>query len=137
MAAVTQAQKNKFIKVLTDTSNVSKAATAGKHPRSTWYKMRDEDVEFDHAWQNALNEGLDALEESLYKRGKNGDSDTAAIFLLKSHRPDIYRERGVIEHTGVIQHEGDVHITVSETDRLIESIIEGGATEALPQSSPN
>jgi hypothetical protein len=43
-------------------------------------------------------------------------SDTLLIFLLKARRPEVYRERQQIQHTG--PSGGPVEITVSEKSRI-------------------
>lgn len=135
MPTVTPKQKEAFLKTLTETCNVSKAAKAAKHPRSTWYKMKSENPDFAEAWQNALDEGLDELEGVLYKRAKEGLSDTAAFFLLNAHRREVYRPQAVIEHTGSIKHDHE-HRAISETDAFLASVIESdGEESALPKPS--
>jgi hypothetical protein len=120
MATVTPKQKAAFLNTLTKTGNVSKAAQTAKHPRSTWYKLRDENEGFAELWEDALNEGLDELEEKLFERGKTGQSDTAAIFLLKAHRPGMYRDHGVIEHKGGITVKNEWHLHPVTTKQEIE-----------------
>lgn len=76
----------------------------------TAYEWRNEIPEFKEAWDKALDIGITALEDEAHRRGFEGVdegvyhqgvlmgtqkkySDTLAIFLLKAHRPEKYRER--------------------------------------------
>jgi hypothetical protein len=66
------------------------AAEAGIH-RNTAYFERQNDPVFAKEWQEALDRGVDMLEDVAKKRAYDG-SDTLLIFLLKAHRPERYRE---------------------------------------------
>lgn len=63
------------------------------------YALRDRDPKFREAWEDALEHGSDRLEDIAHRRARNG-SDTLLIFLLKARRPDKYRERSAVEHSG-------------------------------------
>lgn len=65
--------------------------------RTAFYAWKRDDPEFATRIEAARNIGLDSLEDALVTRGLKNDT-TAAIFLLKSHRREIYGDR--IEHTG-------------------------------------
>lgn len=70
---------------------VTKAAmTAGIH-RDTAYFERSQDPLFAQQWQEALDRGYDMLEDVAKERAYTG-SDTLLIFLLKSYRPERFRE---------------------------------------------
>lgn len=66
------------------------AAEAGIH-RDTAYFERSRNPEFAKEWQEALDRGVDMLEDVAKERAFNG-SDTLLIFLLKAHRAEKYRE---------------------------------------------
>jgi len=108
--------------------NISKACRAAGVARQTAYRHRDEYPEFASMWEDALQEGLDGWEEEMARRAYEGMerplmyqgdmvgtvneySDTLAIFLMKAHRPDKYRERSEIKQDGEItikvKYEGD------------------------------
>ncbi|HWQ34318.1 MAG TPA: terminase [Blastocatellia bacterium] len=109
-------EKERFLKKLRLTGgNVSRAARAARVSRSTVYFWRDEDSDFAKAWDDAIEEGLDDLEQEARRRAFKGTkkpvyqggrlagyvqeySDTLLIFLLKGGRPKKYRER--FEHSG-------------------------------------
>ena len=66
------------------------AQTAGIH-RDTAYFERSVDPAFAAEWREALDRGVDMLEDVAKQRAYAG-SDTLLIFLLKAHRPAVYRE---------------------------------------------
>lgn len=98
----------KFLACLSLSPNVTGAAKAAHVNRQRVYEVRGEEPKFAAAWDDAINQALDAAEGELYRRGVEGInkpvtvagqrevireySDTLLIFLLKSHRPEKYRE---------------------------------------------
>lgn len=108
---LTTDEKAKFIKTLISTGgNVSRACKAVTIARSTAYDHKKTDTAFSGLWDDAVEEGLDALEQEarrrafkgtrkpIYYMGKKIDyireySDTLLIFLLKGGRPEKFRER--------------------------------------------
>jgi hypothetical protein len=114
---VTPQRKQKFLDALADTANVTAAAKASKVTRKTWYEHRTKDAAFAEAWDAALELGIDSLEDEAVRRGRDGYlkpvyqggrrvgtvreySDTLLIFMLKSRRPDKFKERSAHEITG-------------------------------------
>ena len=89
-----------FIKVLGLSCNVSAACRAAKIGRRTAYDWRKADPEFGAAWQDAEDEAVDKLVESVWQRAISGSSDRLAEVLLKGHRPSTYSDRIRAEHTG-------------------------------------
>jgi len=96
-----------FLDYLAETGNVSRAAKASNLPRRTLYSYRATDPDFAAAWDEALEIGLDALEDEAMRRAREGVeepvfqgglccghvrrySDLLLIFLLKSRRPHRY-----------------------------------------------
>jgi len=111
--------KPAFLEALGRTGNVRDAcADAGIH-RSTAYERRAKDVMFAEAWDDAIDDAADELEQEARRRAVEGTertrfvrtgtndagrpvyervsireySDTLLIFLLKAARPEKYRER--------------------------------------------
>jgi hypothetical protein len=82
----------KFLEILGMTGSVLRAAAAAKAARNTFYCLRASDPRFREAWDQALERGPDALEDSLFERGAASDT-VAAIFLLKKRRPHIYGDQ--------------------------------------------
>ncbi|MCH8684846.1 hypothetical protein [Pedomonas mirosovicensis] len=96
-----------FLEALADLGQVRAAArAAGVSPQSA-YRMRRKSAAFAKAWQEAMDQALDALEETLFERAINGVekpvyyggrscgsvrqySDALAMFLLRARRPETY-----------------------------------------------
>jgi hypothetical protein len=108
-----------FLEVLAETSNVSAACRAVNVGRTTAYDHRNSNPGFAAAWDEAVETGTDALELEARRRAMSGCekpvyqggqlvgmvkeySDTLMIVLLKAHRPEKYRERSQVEHSGSI-----------------------------------
>lgn len=97
-------RKKRFIETLEAQSTVLHAAKAAGVSRWTAYRWRKEDPEFDSRWDEALENAVDVVENSLYQKAVNGDT-ICMIFYLKAHRPkyrdrlniDIEQVRGEIE----------------------------------------
>ncbi len=98
-----------FLAALSAAPNVSAACKSAGIARQTAYEAREKDPEFARLWDDALAVGVDDLAGECYRRARHGVarpvfyrdqvvghvteySDTLAIFLLKSHRPEVYRE---------------------------------------------
>ena len=109
MTEFTPEKREKFLKKLREWPNVARAARQCGVSRQTVNNHRRSDDAFAAAWDEALDEGVDRLEEEAERRGFKGVmepvyykgekvgtirrySDTLAIFLLKAHRPEKYRE---------------------------------------------
>lgn len=99
-----------FLEALAHVPNVSRAAREAGIQRQLAYYHRDNNEAFRNAWDNAIEVGVDRLEEEMWRRavegtekpvyyeGKRVDalreySDTLAIFLAKAHRPERFRDR--------------------------------------------
>lgn len=104
-----------FLRSLRELPNVSYAARRSGITRAAAYKARKENAELAAAWEESLREGVELLEEVTWKQATIGsrkpiwmkDPDgnpvkvdevlefntTAAIFMLKAHAPDKYREK--------------------------------------------
>ena len=84
-------QKKKFIESLAEQSTVLHACKAAGISRQTADRWRDADPEFEAQWEEALENAVDVVENSLYQKAVSGDT-ICMIFYLKAHRP-IYRDR--------------------------------------------
>lgn len=80
-----------FLEALRTHGMVTAAALAAGIHRDTAYFERSIDPMFAAEWREALDRGVEMLEDVAKKRAFEG-SDTLLIFLLKAHRPEIYRE---------------------------------------------
>jgi len=63
--------------------------------RSAAYAWRDEDPDFAAAWEEAIQESIDALEQVAWERAKD-QSDRMLEILLKGHRPEKYTDRKLL-----------------------------------------
>ena len=131
----------KFLKTLRLTGgNVSRACKAEGIGRRTAYEWRASDEAFARAWDEAVEAGLDELEQEAYRRAFKGTkkpvyqkgelvghiqeySDTLTIFLLKGGRPEKFRER--VEHSGKVE----VTNTQAAKDALRAILSETGLSE--------
>lgn len=120
---LTLEKKQAFCRLLLEDPNVTVAARAIGMSRRQMYTERDNDEEFAAAWDAAIEEGIDTLEQEaarrafkgvergVYYQGERIDtvreySDTLAIFLLKAHRPLKYRETQDIHLLGSMEFTG-------------------------------
>lgn len=110
-------RKELFLEYLRERPNVTKAARWAGWTRQNVYILRDNDPEFAKAWDAALEESIELCEGEMHRRAFDGTlkpvyqsgvkvgsireySDTLAIFLMKAHRPEKYRETTRTEITG-------------------------------------
>lgn len=137
--------KAAFVEALRESPNVSAAAKAAGMNRQYVYEARGADPLFAVAWDDALAEAVDALEAEVFRRATKGTrrpvyykgsecgayrefSDALAMFLLKSHRAAVYRDRVSSEHSG------EVKVTVSYADEPGDL---DQAEEAAPGPDPD
>jgi len=111
MTKLTDKIKNKFLSELAQAQSVSCAARTTGVSRTAYYKLREADHVFKRNWQDALEQGVDALEDEAVRRALQG-SDTLLIFLLKGAKPDKYRDN---VH---VQQEVSGEVTLTWSDRL-------------------
>jgi hypothetical protein len=103
-----------FLEALRQHGQVTKAAKRARIGRMTAYRERDADPVFAQAWRDALDIGVDALEDEARRRAFDG-SDTLLIFLLKGHRPERYRERQHVQQDGSQQQRIEI-VYVNNSD---------------------
>ncbi len=113
-----------FLAALTEGLSITAACEAAGIARRTVYNWRDADPDFAAAWDEAIDAGTDRLEDEARRRALEGSdkpvfykggevgaireySDTLMIFLLKARRPEKFRERHDVNHTGSIAVEVD------------------------------
>jgi hypothetical protein len=99
--------KRVMLKELAQGKSPTSAAEAAGIGRATAYKWRSEDPEFAQAWNDAVMEGIDRLEDEAYRRAVNGVlkpvyqggkkvghirqySDGLMALLLRGRRPEVY-----------------------------------------------
>lgn len=106
-APTVAARRACFLDALRQTANVSSAARIAGLASSTVYRHRANNANFAAAWDAAIAEAMDELEDVLIQRAKHGVekpiyfrgeqvgtvrsySDALGMFLLKARRPEIY-----------------------------------------------
>jgi len=105
-----RARRQAFLAALRDSANVSASAHATGVERWKWYRLRRADSGFAAEWLDALETGIDALEDEAMRRALEGGeepvfyqgkivgsvrkySDTLLMFMLKARRPERCRDR--------------------------------------------
>jgi hypothetical protein len=117
--------------------NVARACRLAGIAQKTYYNWRERYPEFAEACEEAKVEGVEMMEAEVFRRGiegydeelhhqgvKTGDtvrrySDTLAIFLLKAHKPEKYREH--------INH----NVNINVDSELVDRLARGRAATAL------
>jgi hypothetical protein len=82
----------KFLMMLRESANVRASAEAAGITRRAAYYLRERDPDFRARWDDCMEDACDVLEAKARERAMAGLSDNLLIFLLKAHRPRIYRE---------------------------------------------
>ena len=88
-----------FLRVFSETCNVSEACRAANIGRSAAYAWRNDDPAFAAEWDEAEQIAVDKLELVARQRATDGGSDRMLEILLKAHRPDKYVERQKVDLT--------------------------------------
>jgi hypothetical protein len=116
---------------LRETGAVRYACQAAAVGRSTAYRHRQADEGFALAWADALEDACDELEAEARRRAKEG-SDQLLMFLLKAHRPAVYRDSHRVEHSGAVRHQHAVdlqRLSAQELDEL-ERLVARASSDA-------
>ena len=111
-----------FIDTLRNSACVWAACQVARIERSTAYRARDKDEKFRKAWNDALEDACDQLEYALRRRALAEDT-TAAIFLLKAHRPEKFRETVRQEVTGANGGAIEIKNAASDFDSRMAALI--------------
>ena len=148
MAAVT-AWRDAFIERLKATGNVTLAATGAGVTRQNAYQTRNRNKTFRRRWDDALDQAVDLLDGEARRRAtgitrdiyyagevvgtENVYSDSLLMFLLKAHRPQLYRDNVKVEHSGGMEVTGDRKVTfefVRPAEQHARTLAEPAAEEA-------
>ncbi len=122
--------KPAFLLELSQRGNVALACVKSKIGRQTAYDARAADIAFAVAWKEAVEFSTELMEAEARRRAVEGTlrpvyqgkklvgkvreySDTMMIFLLKAHKPEKYRDRHQVEHTGSV---AQVHVYLPQKD---------------------
>lgn len=108
---VNKARREAFLEMLAETASVTAASQATGVYRVKWYRLRKSDPAFAAAWDEALEIGIDAVEDEAIRRAVAGHeepvyfqgqkvgairkySDRMLMLLLRARRPRLYGEGG-------------------------------------------
>lgn len=94
--------QDRFLEIFAMSLSVVLAAQGAGVHRATVYRERDRNPEFAKAWEDAKAAAIERLEAAAFERARS-TSDTLLIFLLKSHKPEVYRESFDQRHSGQVE----------------------------------
>ena len=80
-----------FLNALKEQPIVKYACDAAQISRSTAYRHRKQSEQFAEEWDDALEVGIDRLEQMAWAEAEGGDK-TLLMFLLKAFRPSKFRD---------------------------------------------
>lgn len=113
--------KARFIDAFREHRKVTVAMSVSGVSRSALYEARHTDTDFGAAWLEVEEEIVEELEAEAYRRAVTGVqkplvsagkyvtdvteySDSLLTLLLRARRPERYRERHTVEHSGEVTH---------------------------------
>jgi len=126
----------RFVARLEETGSLSEASDTVGISRNAAYDHRCRDAEFDTLCRQALERATDRLERKVRHRAENGSKrgvwyrgekvgeerehhDTLSMFMLKAHRPDVYRpDVATMVNVGM-----SVESSIKLSDAELESIV--------------
>lgn len=126
----------RFVEALRESPHLMRAARAGGHTIGTFKKYKKLNPEFSEAWDDAMEEGIERAEVAVHDRAFIGVdrpvfqqgvevgtvkeySDSLAMFLLKAHKPEKYRERTEVKHSGAASITVITGVPQTEIDDLV------------------
>lgn len=114
-----------FLATIRSTGNVRLAASAAGVDRSTSYRRAERDPAFAAAWAEASDDAIDTLEGEARRRALAG-SDALLMFLLRAHRPQIYRESLDVR----LELRREAEQVAAKTGRSVEEVLEAAERRA-------
>lgn len=113
---LTAKKRKAFLRLLSETGNVSHSAAGAATTRDAVYKRKKNDIKFAEEWDGAVLTATDALEQEarrrafgceepcVYQGRLTGDhitrySDILLIFLLKGNNPEKFKDRVESDNT--------------------------------------
>ncbi|MDP9359357.1 MAG: hypothetical protein M3R02_29540 [Chloroflexota bacterium] len=105
----TPEKEQRILDALIERPSVAAACRRARIARSTYYLWRGDDPAFAARADAAIETGLDRIEDALVERAVKHDT-TAAIFLLKTRRREVYGDRteATVTHKGEVTHTYDL-----------------------------
>jgi len=102
-----------FLRTLESGATFDKSCQAAGTNRTTIWKWRKENPEFDEKVNEVLDSRTQAMEDSLYNSGMKGNV-VAQIFWLKNRSGGRWKDKQEIEHSG------EMKLNKEEMDGLID-----------------
>lgn len=99
--------QERFLKAFRETHMVTEACKKAGCSRAFVYDYRKRDSAFAQAWADIEEQSTEILEQVATRRAIEG-SDNLIMFLLKSRRPEVYRENVYHEHTHQVGGEVEI-----------------------------
>ena len=115
----------RFLELVASTGNVSLAASAVQISRSTPYARAGRDPRFAAAWAEAEAKAIDVLEAEARRRALTS-SDALLMFLLRSLRPERYRDAIDVR----VEFRREAERVAAKLGRPVEEIIEAATRRA-------
>jgi hypothetical protein len=92
--------QRRFLQCLRVCPDISRACSKAGISRQTAYRTREQDPEFASLWAAAISEAVENLEALVFRKAAEGDTQLAT-WLLRAHKPEVYRERQEHAHAFV------------------------------------
>ena len=146
---VAPAWRDVFLERLKATGNITLAARGAGVTRQDAYRTHNRNKKFRRLWEEAFDEAVDLLDGEARRRAtgikrdvwyagevvgtENVYSDTLLMFLLRAHRPRLYRDNVQVEHSGGMEVTGDRKVTfefVRPSEQHARTLAELAAEEA-------
>jgi hypothetical protein len=159
--SIARLDKASFLEALACGWTVTHAAERTGTNKRRFYELREADEAFAAAWDDAIDQGTQVLEDELHRRAIEGwDEDSfdgdgklvrrvrryspaLLIFSLKARKPDVYRDNARVEVTGrdggpMELEAGYRPTTLADVVALardlgIVDVVDGEAVEAPPE----
>lgn len=134
-------RKRAWLEAFEEHGTVVEACRQTGMVRSTVYRWRQDDKSFEVAWADIEEATTERMEREAYRRAVEGVveplvsagklvtdvrkfSDTLLIFMLKSRRPERYRDNVKVEHSGRVEHTEALPDDPAELERLADGLRE-------------
>jgi len=118
----TEAWQSVFLSSFRQCGNITKSSEAAEVTRQAVFYAHKRDPDFRALYEEAKEESIERLEDVARKRATES-SDNLLIFLLKSMRPEVYREIVRNENINVNMNANldrlDRQLTDSQIDELL------------------
>jgi hypothetical protein len=83
--------QKRFLSSLARLPDISRACKLARISRQTAYRWRSEDAAFAKAWADCIQQAVENLESYAFELAKT--EPQILTFLLRAHKPELYRER--------------------------------------------